>query len=302
MGLDANMGQKIVIKIPPAKSIKLQRPETRDGPATVVRAPAPPGARDPERQDSGPAWVFISRHQPALFVNGETLPLSSDHEFVIGRDPDSCNIVISDERVSRQHAAIYSRGGRYFIKDLGSANGTFVNKERTSGPIGLLPGDEIIVPPQKFLFVLFDQFMSSSSSVAPVKERQSHFSGLLHALRIPDLIQTLHSTQQTGILTIMDTNGKTAKLYLAKGEIIAATYKGKSAEEAVYATIGIRDGQFEFVNEANLTVARTVKTGTIAMLLEGTRQEDEAAHLGTLETQTLNASVDNWPTPPEPTR
>ena len=41
-------------------------------------------------------------------------------------------------------------------------NGTMVNKERIDTPIGLLPGDEIGVSAQKFLFVLHDLILRSS--------------------------------------------------------------------------------------------------------------------------------------------
>ena len=44
----------------------------------------------------------------------------------IGRQPD-CDIVLAEESISRKHARIYSQGGKYFLQDLGSTNGTFVN-------------------------------------------------------------------------------------------------------------------------------------------------------------------------------
>ena len=218
-------------------------------------------------------WLFISRHQPALFLNGETIPLSGDREYIIGRDPDSCNIVINDERVSRKHAAIYARGGRFFIKDFESMNGTRVNRERIGTPIGLLPGDEIGVSTQKFLFVLHDQVLRSSSG--PAAQKQSHFSGLLRALRIPDLIQLLNGTQQTGMLTLEDTEGEPGRVYFADGEIISAHYRKKSDEDAVYALVKIKDGHFEFLNENTPPPPKTILTRTMPLLLEACRRCDE---------------------------
>lgn len=220
-----------------------------------------------------PAWIFISRHQPALFLNGETIPLSSDQEYIIGRDPDTCNIVINDERVSRKHAAIYSRGSRYFIRDFGSMNGTMVNKERIDTPIGLLPGDEIGVSAQKFLFVLHDQILRSGAG--PAAQRQSHFSGLLRALRIPDLVQLLNSTQQTGMLTIEDMNGQMGRAYFVNGEITSAHYKNKADEDAVYALVTIQDGHFEFLNADTPSPPKTVRNRTMPLLLEACRRADE---------------------------
>jgi hypothetical protein len=49
---------------------------------------------------------------------------------VIGRS-DKCDIVIDSKPVSRQHARIFSNSdGQWFVEDLGSSNGTFVNGER----------------------------------------------------------------------------------------------------------------------------------------------------------------------------
>ena len=218
-------------------------------------------------------WLFISRHQPALFLNGETIPLSGDREYIIGRDPDTCSIVINDERVSRKHAAIYARGGRYFIKDFGSVNGTMVNREKIGSPIGLLPGDEINVSTQKLLFVLHDQVLGSS--VGPAAQKQSHFSGLLRALRIPDLIQLLYGTQQTGLLTIEDLDGETGRAFFANGEIISAHYRNASDEEAVYGMVTIKDGHFEFLNENTPPPPKTIRSRTMPLLLEACRRADE---------------------------
>jgi hypothetical protein len=241
-------------------------PEKDNGPVTSAVGKPSMGAS---------TWLFISRHQPALFLNGETIPLSSDREYIIGRDPDTCSIVINDERVSRKHAAIYARGGRYFIKDFGSVNGTMVNRERIGSPIGLLPGDEIGVSTQKLLFVLHDQVLGSSTG--PAAQKQSHFSGLLRALRIPDLIQLLYGTQQTGMLTIEDLDGEPGRAYFAAGEIISAHYRNKADEEAVYAMVTIKDGHFEFLNENTPPPPKTIRNRTMPLLLEACRRADEGA-------------------------
>ena len=220
-----------------------------------------------------PTWLFISRHQPALFLNGETIPLASDREYIIGRDPETCNIVINDERVSRKHAVIYARGGRFFIKDFGSVNGTTLNREKIGSPIGLLPGDEIRVCTQKFLFVLHDLILGSA--VGPAAQKQSHFSGLLRALRIPDLVQLLNTTQQTGMLTIEDMHGEPGRAYFANGEIISARYRNKADEEAVYAMVTIKDGHFEFLNENTPPPPKTINCRTMPLLLEACRRADE---------------------------
>ena len=54
-----------------------------------------------------------------------------DHQTVIGRDPD-VGVVIPDERLSRRHACITRSSGCFFIDDLDSTNGTFIDGRRVS--------------------------------------------------------------------------------------------------------------------------------------------------------------------------
>lgn len=64
------------------------------------------------------------------------------NEFTIGRDVAN-EIVISDSEVSRRHARIFLQGTNYVLEDLGSTNGTFVNRQRLMGPYVLRPGEVI---------------------------------------------------------------------------------------------------------------------------------------------------------------
>jgi signal transduction histidine kinase/pSer/pThr/pTyr-binding forkhead associated (FHA) protein len=69
----------------------------------------------------------------------------------IGRD-SHCEIHLSDSETSRNHALIEFRDGNYWIKDLGSSNGTFVNDQRISES-KLTSGDRIQIGKQMLLFV-----------------------------------------------------------------------------------------------------------------------------------------------------
>ncbi|MCD6060198.1 MAG: hypothetical protein K0S16_509, partial [Moraxellaceae bacterium] len=64
-----------------------------------------------------------------------------DGTKVIGRDP-GCDIVIAGAHVSRRHAELSMRGGKLWVKDLGSSNGTFVNGKRND-ETALKNGDEV---------------------------------------------------------------------------------------------------------------------------------------------------------------
>ena len=59
---------------------------------------------------------------------GESFPLEGER-ITIGRRPDSA-VFLDDVTVSRDHALIVRRGGDWHLDDLGSLNGTYVNRHR----------------------------------------------------------------------------------------------------------------------------------------------------------------------------
>lgn len=73
-------------------------------------------------------------------------------KVTIGRS-NRCNISIKDNFVSKVHLQIYEDGGSYFIEDLNSANGTFLNGDRIEDIIELRNGDTIGVGLIQFIFV-----------------------------------------------------------------------------------------------------------------------------------------------------
>jgi hypothetical protein len=62
----------------------------------------------------------------------------------IGRGSEN-DIVLSDSFVSTSHAAISFRNGTFWIEDLGSRNGSFVNGLRVDAMTQLRPGDQIAI-------------------------------------------------------------------------------------------------------------------------------------------------------------
>ncbi|HVM71921.1 MAG TPA: FHA domain-containing protein, partial [Anaerolineales bacterium] len=76
--------------------------------------------------------------------------------LLLGRDPTN-DVVLDDPRVSRVHAQVTRVGRRYYVTDLRSANGTFVNDQRVEGNVWLSPRDTIRIGPYK-LVMGEDQF------------------------------------------------------------------------------------------------------------------------------------------------
>ncbi len=63
-------------------------------------------------------------------------------EVIVGRAPE-CAVSLDDEFASNLHAKIYQAEGRYYVEDLGSTNGTYVNGRRIHYPTELRNGDRI---------------------------------------------------------------------------------------------------------------------------------------------------------------
>ena len=94
---------------------------------------------------------------PALIVrsgggrSGETFHPQGERT-TIGRSPD-CEIFLDDVTVSRKHAVLLQRDGAFFVEDLGSLNGTFLNRRRIeSGELS--DGDELQIGKYRLTFLL----------------------------------------------------------------------------------------------------------------------------------------------------
>lgn len=111
---------------------------------TVTAEAAPIGETAASKPATGPlaaASTEAAAPNAFLILEGErTLPLTQAI-LSIGRRLDN-HIIVDDPRVSRAHAQLRLRFGRYVLYDLGSTGGTFVNGQRIQECV-LRPGDVI---------------------------------------------------------------------------------------------------------------------------------------------------------------
>jgi FHA domain/Domain of unknown function (DUF1707) len=70
------------------------------------------------------------------------LPSSTGTRMLVGRAPN-CDCVLPESCVSRKHAQLWRDGERWFLRDLGSRNGTRVNGLRVVEKIEVRPGDRV---------------------------------------------------------------------------------------------------------------------------------------------------------------
>ena len=64
-------------------------------------------------------------------------------EVTVGR-AGGCGVLLSDDTfVSQLHARVFRRDGDLFVEDLGSTNGTYLNKKKVTAPVAIRKGDKI---------------------------------------------------------------------------------------------------------------------------------------------------------------
>ncbi|MEW5738327.1 MAG: FHA domain-containing protein [Myxococcota bacterium] len=84
-----------------------------------------------------PAFLYVERGPGA----GQLLEVKQG-VVVVGRASVS-DLRLQHPSISRRHAQVKRQGEQFFVKDLGSQNGTFVNKQRIANEVEVKPGDSI---------------------------------------------------------------------------------------------------------------------------------------------------------------
>ena len=98
-----------------------------------------------EELEPGQALLVVKRGANA----GSTFLIDKD-VTTAGRHPES-DIFLDDVTVSRRHAEVRRDGERFLVLDLGSLNGTYVNRERVD-ETELASGDELQIGKFKLVF------------------------------------------------------------------------------------------------------------------------------------------------------
>lgn len=112
-------------------------------PAEVV----PPDTGSSRERPVGPVFELSQNIAPVLIVTSSPslapeLKFPLEAGLSLGRSRSS-GIPVSDQFASHMHARVYPKGHFFFIEDLGSTNGTFVNGRRIDGQTQLKVHDEI---------------------------------------------------------------------------------------------------------------------------------------------------------------
>lgn len=113
-------------------------------------------------------------------ANGDQIPLVG-YETAIGRS-NACDITLAYTTVSRFHAVITKRSGRWLVFDTHSKTGTFVNAERADSqflhPLEVKSGDTVVFGNAIFTFYDYDDVQKAKEGIeVPVKDNPTLFEG-----------------------------------------------------------------------------------------------------------------------------
>lgn len=112
--------------------------------------------------DDGISVQQIQQMQPVNYhfasltrqVTGEKIELGKP-SFVLGKNPEKSDYAVADNtNISRVHAVITMRNGRYYVMDQNSTNGTFINGRiiKAGRETEILPGDCLMLANEEFIF------------------------------------------------------------------------------------------------------------------------------------------------------
>jgi hypothetical protein len=93
-------------------------------------------ARRPDASAAGPRLVVVE----PVDQRGRSFPMGA--EMTVGRAA-GCQITLDDTYASQIHARVFLRDGQYLVEDLGSTNGTYLNRHKVAGPMVVHPGDKV---------------------------------------------------------------------------------------------------------------------------------------------------------------
>ena len=99
---------------------------------SLARAPAP--------ESRGPAAGRPPEKVAVVAPGAKPRTFDIDDELIIGRG-DKCHIVIADSYASQVHARVFKRHDGVYIEDMGSTNGTYLNRRKVTAPIIVSRGD-----------------------------------------------------------------------------------------------------------------------------------------------------------------
>jgi class 3 adenylate cyclase len=139
-------------------------------------------------------------------LGDKQIPLEPGNVWKIGRS-DSSDIVIADTAVSRNHAIIQKQADGYYLIDMGSRNGCFVNGSRVSIPVVLEDRDTLQFGEHELTFQQKTAKMPDESRADDGQTTRAIFAFSLITILIVDVRDFTKLTQQIDKAVLCETIG-----------------------------------------------------------------------------------------------
>lgn len=184
----------------------------------------------------------------------DPLPIQPGETVILGRSPRDATLVLPHKNVSRRHAELERRDDQVFVRDLGSANGSFIGKTKI-GPAWeeLLIGKKLVIGP----FVLnlqgpVEALGHTQIVQADPSEWSATIKGSLADTPVIDIVNDVEMNQVTGVLRI-ECGKLRALLSFRNGEPVDADCNdGSSGDDAVRKLLDLTHGRFWLDPEATV--------------------------------------------------
>lgn len=133
------------------------------------------------------------------------------------------------------------------------------------------------------------------TAFADASSKSGSFSGSLDGFHISELVQFLHSSRETGILTLSNHQGPhTSQIMFCDGEIFQAAQEELKAEAAVRSIMQLESGFFVFARQDTPTFEQEIKQSTMSLMMSLHQEQDEK---GVESTPTPDATTPPAPSP-----
>jgi type III secretion system YscD/HrpQ family protein len=167
--------------------------------------------------------------------NGAEFSMQAGHSYIIGTDPNACDIVFHDTSVSRQHTRItVNPDETMVIEDLKSRNGTLVDGEPLQGKRPLAANTHVHVGTTSF--VVFDREGEMQTIISPL---------------MPAIVKTLKTEEPKSEQADVAPNAEQAQNAAAA---IQVPEKPQSTNLGAFILIGILTGLFVIVGLGTITL------------------------------------------------
>lgn len=212
-----------------------------------------------------------ARHTgPELFLSCDgmdAIRVEVGKPLILGRSPGHATVVLPHGEVSRAHAEILRSERGVTVRDLGSANGTFLCNVRVgSTPVDLPLGKALTVGP--FTLVLNGPPSEAGLTVQVDASALRGTSGDLSKTPLTDVLQEIEAEQKTGVLEIFG-HGVIGRVSFRAGQPCnAKTDDGKGGEEAIKALLTLKHGTFTLKSDASAVGPKRIERAFSDLLLE----------------------------------